>query len=118
MTDAFTELGSAFQDANPGTTVEFNFGASSSLREQILAGAPADVFASANTSNMDQVVEADMATDPQIFVTNVLEIAVPAGHEAVQPLVGPVGEPGDAVVHPQRAAAVLVDGGPHVPRRR
>jgi molybdate transport system substrate-binding protein len=82
LTDAFTELGSAFEEANPGTTVEFNFGSSSSLREQILAGAPADVFAAANTSNMDQVVEAGAATEPRIFVTNQLEIAVPAGNEA------------------------------------
>ena len=50
------------------------------MREQILEGAPADVFASANTSNMDQVVEADEAGDPEIFVTNLLQIAVPEGN--------------------------------------
>src|SRR5262245_33023452 len=43
LTDAFTELGDAFEDANPGVTVEFNFAGSSALREQIIAGAPADV---------------------------------------------------------------------------
>lgn len=78
LTDAFDEVGAAFEEANPGASVEFNYGASSALREQILAGAPADVFASANTSNMDQVVEADAATNPQDFVTNQLEIVVPA----------------------------------------
>ena len=57
LTDAFEEVGSAFEDANPEVTVELNFAASSALREQILSGAPADVFASANTSNMDQVIE-------------------------------------------------------------
>ena len=82
LTDAFTELGSAFEDANPGTTVELNFGASSALREQILAGAPADVFASANTSNMDQVVDAGAAADPEAFVSNQLQIATPAGNAA------------------------------------
>lgn len=82
LTDAFDEIDAAFEDANPGVTIEVNFGASSALREQILAGAPADVFASANTSNMDQIVEAGAASGPVDFVTNLLEIAVPAGNDA------------------------------------
>jgi molybdate transport system substrate-binding protein len=82
LTDAFTELGTTFESENPDASVEFNFAASSALREQIMAGAPADVFASANTSNMDQVVDGGAASDPQNFVTNLLEIAVPAGNEA------------------------------------
>jgi molybdate transport system substrate-binding protein len=80
LTDAFDEVGAAFEEANPDVSIEFNYGASSSLRVQILAGAPADIFASANTSNMDQVVEAGAATDPHDFVTNQLEIVVPAGN--------------------------------------
>ena len=82
LTDAFTEAGTAFESENPDVSVEFNFAASSALREQILAGAPADVFASANTSNMDQVVEGGVASDPENFVTNRLQIAVPAGNDA------------------------------------
>ena len=78
LTDAFDEVGAAFEEANPDVSIEFNYGASSALREQILAGAPADVFASANTSNMDQVVETGAATDPEDFVTNQLQIVVPA----------------------------------------
>ena len=80
LTDAFGELGTAFEEENPEVTVELSFGASSGLREQILAGAPADVFASANASNMDQVVEAGAAVDPSTFVTNQLQIVVPAGN--------------------------------------
>lgn len=80
LTDAFDEVGEAFEDENPGVDVEFNYGPSSGLREQILAGAPADVFASANTSNMDQVVEAGSADDPETFATNLLQIVVPAGN--------------------------------------
>jgi molybdate transport system substrate-binding protein len=82
LTDAFTELGSTFESENPDVSVEFNFGASSALREQILAGAPADVFASANTSNMDQIVDGGAASGPEDFVTNLLEIAVPTGNDA------------------------------------
>ena len=40
------------------------------------------MFASANTSNMDQVVEAGDASDPATFVENQLQIAVPAGNPA------------------------------------
>lgn len=80
LTDAFDEVGAAFEEANPDVGVEFNYGPSSGLREQILEGAPADVFASANTSNMDQVVEGDAAENPENFVTNQLQIAVPAGN--------------------------------------
>ncbi len=81
LTDAFAEVEAAFEEANPAVDVLLNLGPSSGLREAILEGAPADVFASANTSNMDQVVEAgEVAGEPEIFVTNLLEIAVPAGN--------------------------------------
>ncbi len=80
LTDAFGEIETVFEEANPDVDVVLNLGPSSGLREQIIEGAPADVFASANTSNMDQVVEAGEAADPEIFVTNLLQIAVPAGN--------------------------------------
>ncbi len=81
LTDAFAEVEAAFEEANPGVDVMLNLGPSSGLREAILEGAPADVFASANTSNMDQVAEAgEVAGEPEIFVTNLLQIAVPAGN--------------------------------------
>lgn len=82
LTDAFGELGPAFEAASPEVTVELNFGASSALREQILSGAPADVFASANQSNMDQIVEAGAADAPEDFVANQLQVVVPAGNPA------------------------------------
>lgn len=81
LTDAFAEVEAAFEEANPDVDVLLNLGASSALREQILEGAPADVFASANTSNMDQVVEAgEVEDEPEIFVLNLLQIAVPSGN--------------------------------------
>ena len=82
LTDAFAEIESVFETVHPGVDVVLNLGSSSSLREQILEGAPADVFASANTANMDRVVEAGEADDPHIFATNLLQIAVPVGNEA------------------------------------
>ena len=80
LTDAFGEIETVFEDANPGVDVVLNLGPSSGLREQILEGAPADVFASANVSSMDQVVEAGEAADSEIFISNLLQIAVPAGN--------------------------------------
>ncbi|MHA3700709.1 molybdate ABC transporter substrate-binding protein [Jatrophihabitans sp. YIM 134969] len=76
LTGSFTTLGQQFESANPGTKVTFNFGASSTLATQITQGAPADVFASAATSNMQTVVDAKAAATPQNFVSNSGEIAV------------------------------------------
>jgi molybdate transport system substrate-binding protein len=77
LTEAFTTLGQQFESANPAVKVTFSFAASSALAMQITSGAPADVFASASTKNMDQVVSAGDAADPKVFATNVMEIAVP-----------------------------------------
>ncbi|MGH8958049.1 MAG: molybdate ABC transporter substrate-binding protein [Acidimicrobiia bacterium] len=82
LTDAFEEVEAAFEAANPGVDVLMNFGSSSSLREQILEGAPVDVFASADVSNMDRVVESGDADDAATFARNSLQIAVPEGNPA------------------------------------
>lgn len=83
LTDAFVEIEAAFEEANPGVDVVLNLGGSSALREQILGGAPADVFASANPSNMAQVREAgEVDGEPRVFIRNRLQIAVPAGNPA------------------------------------
>ncbi len=78
LTDAFTEIGAAFEDANPGISVEFNFASSSALAVQVNEGAPADVFASANNTQMVVVVDGGNASGPQRFATNRLAVVVPA----------------------------------------
>jgi molybdate transport system substrate-binding protein len=83
LTAAFTEIEAAFESANPGVDVTLNLAGSSTLREQILEGAPADVFASANISNMDQVQTAgEVAGESEVFAKNLLQIAVPSGNPA------------------------------------
>ena len=82
LTESFTTLGKQFEAAHPGTTVRFNFGASSSLAENINQGAPADVFASASPTNMKQVVDAGGAGDSRTFANNVMAIAVPPDNPA------------------------------------
>jgi molybdate transport system substrate-binding protein len=82
LTEAFTTLGKQFEKAHPGTKVQFSFGPSSGLAEQIQQGSPADVFASASTSNMDGVVKAGEADHPTNFVSNEMEVAVPHANPA------------------------------------
>ncbi|ROR96480.1 molybdate transport system substrate-binding protein [Salana multivorans] len=80
LTDAFGELGAQLEEENPGLTVSFSFAASSALAEQVLAGSPADVLATASAKTMEQV--GDLAVDPADFATNTLVIVTPAGNPA------------------------------------
>jgi molybdate transport system substrate-binding protein len=80
LTNAFKELGPAFEAQNPGTTVVFNFAASDALLAQIAKGAPADVFASADQEAMDRA-EAQkvlVAGSRRNFVSNSLVMVVPS----------------------------------------
>lgn len=78
-TDALQEVGRAFTKEK-GTTVEFAFGASSDLARQAVAGAPADVFLSADTAKMDQVEKAGLlqAGSRVDLLSNQLVVVVPA----------------------------------------
>ena len=83
LTDVFTELGDQLMADNADLEVRFNFAGSSALARQIVQGAPADVFASANEAQMAVVTDDGRAASrPQIFASNVLQIAVPAGNPA------------------------------------
>ncbi|WP_028049308.1 molybdate ABC transporter substrate-binding protein [Cellulomonas sp. URHD0024] len=82
LTESFTTLGRHFEAAHPGVTVRFSFAASSALAQQITDGAPADVFASASATTMRDVVTAGEASDPVVFATNSMEIAVPPTNPA------------------------------------
>lgn len=83
LTDAMTELEPVFEAEHPGVDVLMNFGASSRLATQILEGATADVFASANAAQMANVAAGGyVSTGPYIFVTNRLVIITPAANPA------------------------------------
>jgi molybdate transport system substrate-binding protein len=77
LTAAFTEIGEQFTNAN-GTKVTFNFAGSQALATQIQQAAPADVFASADLTNMDKVK--DLVGTPQNFASNQLQIVVEQGN--------------------------------------
>ena len=81
LTDAFTALGEQFETENPGVTVTFNYAGSSDLAQQIVHGAPADVFAAASDATMKMVTDRGLAaTTPTVFASNVLQIATPSGN--------------------------------------
>ncbi len=80
LTGVFEQIGEQFEQANPAAEVVLSFGGSSALAQQVLSGAPADVFAAASPATMQTVVDAGGAADPTVFVRNRLEIAVPPGN--------------------------------------
>lgn len=83
LTDAFKTIAQQFQMANPGTTVQFNFAGSQDLVTQLSNGAKADVFASADTKNMDALNKATLVDGtPQIFAKNKLVVIVPKANPA------------------------------------
>lgn len=81
LTAAFTEIGEAFTAEHPDLDVTFNFAASSELATQIMQGAPADVFASADLDNMTKLTDAgDNGSEPVVFTTNLATIIVAPGN--------------------------------------
>lgn len=81
LNKSFTEIGERFKTDNPGASVEFSFAGSSDLVTQLTQGASADVFASADTNNMDKAAQAGLlAGDPVNFASNTLTIAVAPGN--------------------------------------
>jgi len=100
LTDAFTEIGAAFDTANPGVTTTFNFAGSQALRTQIEEGAPADVFASASGKEMETLVTGSFVTKdvPQVFLTNKLVVILPADNPAALEKLEDLANPGIKVV--------------------
>lgn len=99
LTDAFNELADAFELANPNVEVLLNYASSSSLATQIVEGAPADVFASANFTQMNVAVDAQrIEGEPTAFLTNRLTIIVPADNPAGLETYADLGNSGVALV--------------------
>lgn len=80
LRSTFEELAQLFRADNPGVTVALNFAGSSELAQQIVNGSRADVFAAASPATMRTVTDAGLAQNPQVFVTNELQIATAPGN--------------------------------------
>jgi molybdate transport system substrate-binding protein len=89
LSAAFEELGARFQSSS-GEPVEFNFAGSQVLVNQLIEGAPADAFASANPQQMQRVIEAGLvdAQDARVFAKNrLVVVAEPGSASPVRELV-------------------------------
>lgn len=83
LTGTFTDLARRFEDGHPGAEVRLTFAGSSDLVTQIIEGAPADVFASADTRTMQQVSDEGLLAGTAVdFATNTLQLAVPPDNPA------------------------------------
>jgi molybdate transport system substrate-binding protein len=84
LTDAFTEIGRDFESAHSNVTITFNFAGSGTLRTQLEQGAVADVFASANQAEMDNLVTSSLvaADSSRVFLNNSLLVILPAANPA------------------------------------
>jgi molybdate transport system substrate-binding protein len=80
LTDVFPVIADAFQKRFPGTEIRFNFAGSSTIMNQVIAGAPVDVIATASEPTMRLGVDTRIVARPLIFAKNALAIAVPAGN--------------------------------------
>ncbi|MBI3243841.1 MAG: molybdate ABC transporter substrate-binding protein [Chloroflexi bacterium] len=96
--NAFNEIGKAFEAANPGVAVVFNFDGSQSLRTQLEQGAEADVFASANQSEMDALATQSLISNSQIFLSNELIVILPNGNPANVQTLSDLARPGLSLV--------------------
>jgi molybdate transport system substrate-binding protein len=96
LTNAFRELAPLFEVKHPGHKVLLNSGSSGALMQQIVKGAPADVFASADQESMDQA-QAQGAIEPgkrRDFVSNKLVVIVPADSANAPRALGELTQPG------------------------
>ncbi|HKP73809.1 MAG TPA: molybdate ABC transporter substrate-binding protein [Pyrinomonadaceae bacterium] len=78
LKDAFVEIGKIFESRN-GVKVNFNFGASGVLQQQIEQAAPVDVFASAGARQMDALAGKGLLAEGsrRDFARNSLVLIVP-----------------------------------------
>jgi molybdate transport system substrate-binding protein len=82
LTSAFQELGTRFEETHPGVSVRFNFAGSQTLVSQISQGAPADVFASADNSNMEKAKAQGLVDAERMFTKNSLVLITPKSNPA------------------------------------
>jgi len=95
LTNAFGEVEAAFEQAHPDVDVVLNFASSSDLVTQIVEGAPVDVFASADTKNMEKISAAGLVVgNPSVFATNSLRIIVAPGNPLGITGLGDLARPG------------------------
>jgi len=105
LTNAFNDIKTAYHTAHPNVTITYNYNGSQALEQQIANGAPDDIFASADLTNMQKASAANLVGASQVFARNKLTVIVPSGNPAHLHSLKDLANPG-----------VKIDvGGPSVP---
>ena len=101
LTDAFNQMATDLEAANPGLKLVFNFAGSQALVTQLTEGAKADVFASANNSQMKAAIDGGVISgEPSTFAHNRLAIVVPKDNPAGIASMADLGKDGVKLVLP------------------
>ncbi len=82
LTEAFEAMTTEFKQGQSEVNVVLNFAGSQALRVQLEQGAKADIFASADTEHMEQLVAAKLVNEPEIFSQNHLTLIAPENNPA------------------------------------
>jgi molybdate transport system substrate-binding protein len=82
LTESFTDIKTAYHTLHPNVTITYNFNGSQALEQQLANGAPSDVFASADETNMQKASNANLVDSSQIFARNKLVVIVPSSKPA------------------------------------
>lgn len=80
LTESFKEMATNYQIAHANVKLVFNFAGSQALVQQMTNGAPADVFASADQTNMKKASDAGLVTSAQVFARNRLVVIIPSSN--------------------------------------
>lgn len=83
LSEVYEQLAVDFVEKHPGTEVSFSFAGSADLVAQVVAGAPADVLATADETTMARAVAAGAVEgDPEMVASNLLSLVTPPGNPA------------------------------------
>ena len=80
LKESFNVIAARYTRTHPNIMIKLNFAGSQILEQQIASGAPADVFASADQTNMQKAVDAGLVGNSQVFVKNRLTVIIPAAN--------------------------------------
>src|SRR2546421_6501757 len=80
LTESFNEIAMKYEKAHPNIKITLNFNGSQILEQQMADGAPADIFASADMTNMQKASDAGLVGTFQVFVKNRLVVIIPANN--------------------------------------
>ncbi|MDC0668851.1 molybdate ABC transporter substrate-binding protein [Nannocystis radixulma] len=84
LKEAFVDLEAGFEAEHPGVDVVYNFAGSQILAAQIVEGAPADVFASADQAQMQRAAASNRMQPARVFARNKLVIVTPIADSTIQ----------------------------------